>query len=335
MVKFGFMVDPYDSHETVKMAQAAEKYGFDTCFLADESPAQPYRDPYVSMTAVVLNTKRIITGTSITPVYTRHAAIVAVAFRTLDEIAPGRTIVGLGPGGSLTLHPMGIPLWNHPITAVRESVQIIRDLFDGKKVDVKGKTIEIHGVELFEKPKKKIPIYVAARGPQMVKLVGEVADGSMMTSPTPYLKTCIKLIKEGAKKAGRDFKKIDIGNGWPFAVTRDGKKAKEMVKPWCTFMFSDFPKEAIKTIGFSEKEHNRMKETFRTKGMEAATELVSDRLVDAMTVAGTPEECADKVVASINAGSTHILFGFPLGPDPVQAIKLMGLEVLPRIKKAI
>jgi 5,10-methylenetetrahydromethanopterin reductase len=335
LVKFGFMLDPYDIHETVRMAQTAEKHGFDSCFLADESPAQPYRDPYIAMTVLLSKTKRIKTGTCVTPVYTRDPAMIALSFRSIEELAPGRTVVGLGPGGSLTLRPLGLPMWDRPITAVRESVQILRDLFDGKTVDVTGKKIRVHGVSLYQKPKRKIPIYIAARGPQMLRLAGEVADGSMMTSPTPYLKTCIRLIREGARKAGRDFDQIDIGNGWPFAVTRDGRRAREMVKPWCSFMFSDFPREAVRSIGFTEKDHERMRETFHTRGLKAAAELVTDKLVDAMTVAGTPDECAEKIIASVSAGTNHVLFGFPLGPDPVQAIKTMGTEILPRVKKAV
>jgi len=334
MVKIGITIDPFDIKESVAMATLADKYGFDTVWVADESPAAPYRDCFVTMQAILSKTKRVMVSSGINPMYIRHPAVLAVWAKSLEELYPGRVGLGLGPGGSLTLVPMGIPMWNRPIGTMKQSVEIMRALFEGKTVNQKTDLFTINNVKLYAKPSKKIPIYLAARGTQMLRLVGSVADGSIITMPDGYLKTAVNIIKDAAKKAGRDPSEVDIGNTWPFAISSDPDEARELVKPSCTYMLSDFPREGLSEIGITPAQQDEMRQTFRTKGKEAAIKLVDRKVVDALAVAGDPEYVIKSSISQIKAGVTHIIYGAPFGKDPRKALTVLAKEVVPAVREA-
>jgi 5,10-methylenetetrahydromethanopterin reductase len=334
MVKIGITVDPFDIKECVAVSALADKYGFDGVWVADETPAPPYRDCFVTMQAILANTKRVVVASCINPMYIRHPSVLAVWAKSLEELYPRRVALGLGPGGSLTLVPMGIPLWNRPIGTMKESVEIIRALFEGKTVNHKTDLFTVNGVKLYAKPSKKIPVYLAARGTQMLRLVGRVADGSIITMPDGFLKTAIKIIKDAAKKAGRKADEVDIGNTWPFAISKNPDEAIELVKPSCTYMLSDFPREGLREVGITPAKQDEMRETFRTKGKQAAIKLVDRKVVAALAVAGDPEYVIKNSLSQLKAGVTNIIYGAPFGKDPKKALTILAKEVIPAIREA-
>ncbi|MEM3506084.1 MAG: LLM class flavin-dependent oxidoreductase [Candidatus Bathyarchaeia archaeon] len=127
-------------------------------------------------------------GTSICNPYTRHFAIIAVAILSLDEISNGRAILGIGAGGSLTLFPLKIEMWYKPIKTVKEAVKLIKSLFSGEIVNSDEEFLKAKDIKLFNTQKHRIPVYLGARRPKMLKLIGELADGALLSSlPTQYV----------------------------------------------------------------------------------------------------------------------------------------------------
>ncbi|MEM3506154.1 MAG: 5,10-methylenetetrahydromethanopterin reductase [Candidatus Bathyarchaeia archaeon] len=332
MVNFGVLFTPeMPVQECVKYAKLAEESGIDYVWVADESPSAPFRDVFVVLAAIAHATEKVKIGTAVCNPYTRHPALLAFSIATIDELSNGRAVLGIGAGGSLTLRPLGIPMWNKPLTAIREAITVIRKLFDGETVTFEGKIIRAYNVKLFTKP-KKIPIYMAARGDGMLKLLGELADGALLSSPILHIKYELERIKEGCKKAGRRLNEIEIGNATPFSVSMNKEKAKEAVKSHCTFMISDFPLKALESVGISKEEQEIVREAFKKGGIEKAKDLITLEMVNALTISGTPEECVPKFKDQIKAGVNQIIFSSPYGPSIEEAFKLIKEEIIPKLR---
>jgi 5,10-methylenetetrahydromethanopterin reductase len=333
LVSFGVLFTPeMPIQECVRYAKLAEDAGIDYVWVADESPSAPFRDVFVVLAAIAHATEKVKIGTAVCNPYTRHPAMLAFSIATIDELSKGRAILGIGAGGSLTLRPLGIPMWNKPLAAIKEAITLIRKLFDGETVTLEGKVIKAYNVKLFTKLKKRIPIYMAARGDGMLRLLGELADGALLSSPIPHIKYELERIEEGSRKAGRSLKEIDIGNAAPFSVSMDKAKAKEAVKSHCTFMISDFPLKALESVGIGKKEQDTIREAFKKGGIDKAKDLITLEMVNALTISGTPEECIAKFKAQIEAGVNQIIFSSPYGPNMDEAFKLIKEEIIPKLK---
>jgi 5,10-methylenetetrahydromethanopterin reductase len=330
-MKFGIATMPSNSaDEYAQMAKLAEIYGFDDVWVPDESPSHPYRDVIVTLTVIALKTKKVKIGTCVCNPYTRNPVLLAVALASVNEISNGRVILGIGAGGSMTLSPLDIKMWKKPLTAVRDAVEVSRRLFTGETVDFDGEFVKARGIRLFSKP-RRVPIYLAARGPKMLSLTGEIADGVFVDTTVDHLGYALRYIAEGARKAGRNLGEIDVGNNVPISISSDEKEARELVKPYVTFRVAYSPTHALELSGIKRTEQDAVREVFRSRGMERAKDFVTDRMVDAFAITGSPESCMNKCLSRMKAGITHLIFTEPFGPDPKVALRIIGEEIIPRI----
>jgi len=332
LTKFGILLAPNVSiSKCVRLAKIGEEYGIDYVWVMDENPSPPFRDVFVVMTAIAQETDKIKIGTGVTNPYTRHPAVLATAFLTLDEISKGRIAIGIGAGGSMALAPIGKKMWEKPCAAIKESVETMHHLFAGETLDYSGEVIELRKLNLFAKPKAKIPIYMAARGPRMLQLVGEVADGAILTSPIPQISEDLETIRKGVRTAGRDMKAIDVANALPLSVSKSEKAARRAVKAICAFMVSSFPTEKLESVGIDKKSQKLVKEALK-KGQQSAARLVTKELIETLSVAGTAQMCLEKYEKMINLGVSQIIFCSPFGPDPEKALEIIGEEIIPNLK---
>lgn len=140
-MKFGILLRPTQPiSKLVNLYQAAEAAGIDYGWIPDQSPSSPYRDPYVVFMALGSHTKQLKLGFNIMVPYTHHPAILAFFMKSCDELFPGRLVLGIGPGGAMVLKPLGLKMWNAPLTAMREAITICRGLLSGEEVTSKGKS---------------------------------------------------------------------------------------------------------------------------------------------------------------------------------------------------
>jgi 5,10-methylenetetrahydromethanopterin reductase len=321
--------------ETAEFASKAENYGLDYFWVADENPAYPFRDVMVNLAAAALKTQRIKLGSNICPVYTRHPALLAVAMQSLSEMSNGRAILGIGPGGSMTLPALGIPTWKHPLRAMREATDILRRLFAGEEVTFESDIFKVDRVKLFSSGHAPVPIYYGVRGPKMLELAAELADGLLIQTSPSYFAFELECINRGLAKAHRARERLDIGSLGPFAVDNDGEYARELVKPALTYQVPDSPMVMREKIGVSEEETRRLRETRLNQGAEAAIKLITKRMIDEMTVAGTPEQVTEKILFKIKMGANQFIFSPPQGRTRMDGLKLIGEEVIPRVRKTL
>jgi 5,10-methylenetetrahydromethanopterin reductase len=298
--------------EIVDCVRLAETLGYESAWVAEGHGG----DQFAVLSACAAQTSKIQLGTSITSVFVRTVPTIAMAAATVDAISAGRFILGLGSSHKVQVEPEhGVP-YSKPLTRVRESVAVIRALLRDGRVGYQGETVRIEGFDLWFAPlRPAIPIYISAVFPKMTTLCGEIADGVMLTRST--LATAAQVrerLAEGAKRAGRDPEKTT--SLLPTAVGTTRKEALDALRPGLAFYAGFFPRynRMMAEHGFRD-EAAAIAAAWSRGDREAAERAVSDALIDATSVAGTAEQCHERIKAYRRSGiDLPILSPFARGP---------------------
>jgi len=293
--------------EMVRLAQKAEQRGFESVWMAE---TRITRDAVAPVAAIAQATERIKVGTGIMNVYTRGAVVIAITFNGLDEIAPGRIIMGLGAGSPLILAPQGVA-WDRPLKRMREYVDVIRPLMRGEEVTYHGEIVTVEGARVEDvlagegamSTAARMPLYLGVTGRPALELAGEVADGVLMNVclPTSYVETRLEVIERGAKKAGRSLDDLDIGMAVLVSPDEDGDRGRDGARRFIALYLSLFPNIARET-GVPEALRDAVRERFHADGIDAAAQLVPDEVVNLLAAAGTPDECRARIQEYRRAG---------------------------------
>jgi 5,10-methylenetetrahydromethanopterin reductase len=275
--------------EMVRLARKAEASGYESLWVAE---TRITRDAVVPMAAIAAATERVRLGTAILNVYTRGPVVIGITFVSLDELAPGRIVMGLGAGSPLVLAPQGHP-FAHPLTRLREYVEVLRPLMRGETVTFTGKTIELDrariedllsGDSQIASDATVIPLYLGVTGAPALDLAGQTGDGVLLNVclGTDYVTRARGLIEQGALRAGRDFSAIEIGLMLVVSPDPDSRRGKDRARRFIALYLSLFPNIARET-GLPPEWLDRLRQTFHADGVEASARLVDDadgRLAD-------------------------------------------------------
>jgi len=248
-------------------------------------------------------------GSSIINIYSRSPTLIAMAATTLDTLSNGRFILGLGTSSeSIVQEWHGFKL-EKPLQRMREYVEIIRLVVSGKKVDYNGKLFQLKNFTLLIKPpRREIPIYLAAVNQKMVDLTWEIADGVIF-----YLHPISELQSTIRKMQSR--KKIDVASQLITCVSDDEEKAVERAKKTLAFYISvgKIYREFLAKNGFKNETEN-IYEEFKKSGLASNYKLVSNSMLDALVICGTPEDCRKKLERFVKAGVALPIIQFnPIG----------------------
>ena len=329
-------VAAYPLSRRVAIVKSAEASGFDRLWHSNEKFG---RDMVANMTLSAVHTRRIGIGAAVTDPYSVHPALTAAAMATVDDIASGRVIVGVGAGGS-GFPAMGIQR-ERPVDAMRDAIAIMRAMWSGKPAVVEGKVIGVQGGMLGFSARPDIPVVIATRGPAVLRLAGSIADGAMIaTMATPQgVAMAWDFIRQGARQAGRDPEDIEIISRVDTCVDRDRDKARAGVKQMIAFLlWSSYPnRDFVTKLGMevpSELEAMIARRDYEI--MFKAGPLVPEEFVDAFAWAGTPEEVAAKIglIAAMGIRRFGIWVLAPPQGGIESVIQLMAEEVMPRVRAA-
>jgi 5,10-methylenetetrahydromethanopterin reductase len=278
----------------VRQVQLAERLGFATAWITDSHLV--CRELWVTLAACALGTSRIRLGPGVTVPHTRHVSVTASAIATLHDLAEGRLVLGLGTGGS-SAETMGMSVQRAARVATLETMtKAIRRLLAGKTTRFEN------GVEgrlaWLERP-LSIPLYVAGSGPRMLRAAGRLGDGVLMyigTAPE-ILKAGLAHVAEGAHERGRRVADLDVALWTPTAVGHDRQQARDHVRGRvASAMRHPLPVELSPD---DQAAVRRLREAYDSYQHATAAsrhrELVPDRFVDLMALAGTPAEVVDQV----------------------------------------
>jgi 5,10-methylenetetrahydromethanopterin reductase len=299
-------------HEAPNYASQLEDWGYDSLWCTDE---RFERDVYVTLSLSALKTRRVKLGTCVTNPYLRHPLMTATGISTVNDCSNGRAVLGVGAGASAMFERQGITRPFPPVQAIRETVEVVRAMTSGKVVDYEGKTVKFRGANLDFKS-KRVPVYIASRGPKLFQLAGGVADGIIIGSLASRtgIQFALENVRKGAKKYGRDPKEIDV-IFWAYtSMLDDEERARQQVKSVViSSMWSS--RSILKHLGVGDDVwkpiEDKLKKGF-TAGLEPETvykqayDNLPNKILDAWSVTGTPERVAMKVKEIIDAGVNQI-----------------------------
>jgi 5,10-methylenetetrahydromethanopterin reductase len=292
------------------------------------------RDVWVFLTAAAANTEEIDLGTGIVTPYTVNPAELAMHAATLDEFSGGRVRLGVSVGAVEFLKWVGINV-RRPLTAMRESFDILRRLFRGERVESDGKVFKGWTEDAylrFQPFREEIPLYLGAQSTRMLELIGEIADGGLpLLFPPEYIEEVLEYIKRGAAKTRRGIEDIDVVGCLWFSVSKDPEAAKDALRDLVTFYGPHLAPEMIGKIGLSPEDFDLIRESLEERDFVRARALMTDEMAD-LAIHGTPDDCVERIEDLIERGLTHVRFGPPLGPDPVETIRLIGEEIIPHFR---
>ena len=314
-----YLQDAHPIREAMGFVQHAEARGFDAVWQAD---SRLVRECCVPMAAFGAVTDRIRIGSGVVDCWTRNPARLAATFSTLDDLAPGRIICGIGAWWDPLATKVGVSR-QRPLTMMREVVTVVRALLANETVTFDGTFVHLDGVELDyvyqERRPKDVPIYIGATGMQMMELTGEIADGCVLNylvSPS-YNATALEHLAVGAERAGRSLDDIDRPQLVVCSVDHDRARALDLSRELLTQYLGQQPhimKASGVDPGLIEEIGKILTWPAGPEEIHKAMKLVPDDAVQMITASGTPEECRAKVDEYVEAGATCPIL-YPLGDD--------------------
>src|SRR5229473_3812755 len=259
---------------TTEWARAAERAGLGSLWIIED-----YFDPgaYALAGAAAAVTERIVIGLGVVNPYTRHPALIAMETAALAGIAPGRVVLGMGSSNRKWIEEqMAIP-FKTPLRGLREGVEIVRRLLDGRRVTYAGEVFAVHDVALDTPPPAPVPILLGVKGPRALALAAEVADGvhcSILASPAHVR----RVRATTASRARGDFKVIAYV---PVAVSDDAAEARAWMRPLVARYLGALHGQSILQDAGLDRTRTQPFSDALAAG-RAAADLVTDDLVDTL-----------------------------------------------------
>lgn len=314
-----YLQDAHDLRDGLEYVRYAEKRGFEAVWQAE---SRLVRDAIVPMAAYAAVTERIKVGSGVINNWTRNIGLLAATFLTLDDLAPNRIICGIGAWWDPLAKNVGIER-RKPLTAMRETVIVLRRLLNMERVTFHGEFIHVEGIELDvvhgRREPRNVPIMIGATGDQMMELAGEIADGVVLNYcvPAEYNIQALELLEKGAKKAGRTLDDIDRPQLVVCSVDYDREKAIDTTRELLTQYLAQQPHIA-KASGVSADVVAEIQSILgwpaTHEQIQRAKHLVPEDLIHRITASGTPEEARAKVNEYRKYGCTCPIL-YPVGGD--------------------
>lgn len=314
----------------VALAQAAEEAGFDQFWVSHDLFL---RSAPVVLAAVAQATERIEIGTCILNPYSMHPAEIAMVAATIDELSGGRFNLGLGAGADEFLKWVGVAR-EQPLATMRAVMLQLRAVLDGEPAP--GWSPEAYLRFGERREARRIPIYLAALSPHMLRLAGELADGVLpLLFPPEHYETVMPLIQQGAERAGRELGAIDLAACIWCSVSDDHDAAERVLRDKIAYYGHALSPLIWDRLGVREEDFRPIERALMTdRDPDHARALVDERMLR-IGVVGTPAALVVRLKVLVAMGARHLSFGPPLGPDPLAAVLAIGREVIPRLKDEI
>lgn len=297
--------------EMASLMQQAEERGYEMGFFSET--IELMRDSVTSLAAIGLATKRLILGAT-QIVRLRGPVVMAQSLASLDELTDGR--MTLAPGACTQshakVHALVANLNVTPAQVLKEYVEAIRLLLTGEKVSYHGQCVHFDKVGLAWRPiRTSIPIYLPATSKTGLRLAGQIADGVVLNAvcSPEYTVNALKILRESAEAAGRDFSKFEVAQIINCSVEEDHKKALDQVR-WevatkldpVQISFIAGPKIRVGEPYIRKEDVPIFEKAYARGGMEELIKVIPDSYVEGMTASGTPDEVEKRVQQYRDAG---------------------------------
>jgi probable F420-dependent oxidoreductase len=303
-------------NDRFKLLSEAEDLGYNSFWIAEVSGP----DAMVSLGALAVNSRKAELATGVIPIQIRTPGVMAMSFLTINEFSGGRAIAGLGVSSPIIVERWHGAAFKKPVTAMRECVTIMRQLFTEGRSKFDGEVYKSDfrlGMRITAPRPPRI--YLAGLNEPMLRLAGEVADGVLMNySPPEAVPEMVKHIHAGAAAAGRDPKAVDVGIYIRMCITEEEDKAIDAFRRELgSYAFVDSYNMMFARYGLAE-EFNEFRKLWREGKREDAPKQISEASCRKIAVFGPPKAGRDFVARFREAGVTHPVV-FPIGPANTNA----------------
>ncbi len=314
-----YLQDAHDLRAGLDYVRYAEARGFEAVWQAE---SRLVRDAIVPMAAYAAVTERIKVGSGVINNWTRNIGLLAATFLTLDDLAPGRILCGIGAWWDPLARNVGIERRN-PLQAMRETVEVLRRLLNMERVTFHGQFHHVEGIELDvvhgRREPRHVPIYIGATGPKMMELAGEIADGVLLNYcvPPDYNEEALEQLEAGARRAGRSLDDLDRPQLVVASVDPDRERALDTTRELLTQYLAQQPHIA-KASGVAPEVVQQIQSILgwpaTHEQIQRAKHLVPDELILRITASGSPQEARAKVEEYRRHGCTCPVL-YPVGGD--------------------
>jgi len=314
-----YLQDAHDLRDGLEYVRYAEQRGFEAVWQAE---SRLVRDAIVPMAAYAAVTERLKIGSGVINNWTRNIGLLAATFLTLDDLAPNRVICGIGAWWDPLARNVGIDR-RKPLTAMKETVEVLRRLLNMERVTFHGEFHHVDGIELDvvhgKREPRNVPIMIGATGDKMMELAGEISDGVVLNYcvPPEYNDNALEFLQAGVKRAGRKMEDLDRPQLVVCSVDHDSERAIDTTRELLTQYLAQQPHIA-KASGVSEivvKEIQSILGWPATKEqIRKAKHFVPEELIRRITASGTPQEAKAKVEEYRRHGCTCPIL-YPVGGD--------------------
>jgi len=283
------------------------------------------QETFVLTASSLLQSKSVRVGTGIIPVTVHNVSTLARTGVTLDEIGSGRFAYGLGIGGIQDLEKHGISI-KKPVTELRKIVEILKRLWSGETTYSSSEMFSLHGFSLELTNPINIPIFLGVRGPQMLKLSGEIADGVILSGPFDYLRYAISIVDSAADQAGRIKGEVEKVIWVPTIPTFKGIQEK-VARRVVALVIADTPDAVLDMLSVDRDKVNQIREVVASSSPKEGAEFVDDELLDVFSISGSKEHMVDRFEELVGIGATEVVIGPPFSGDWREALVEIFAEV--------
>jgi F420-dependent oxidoreductase-like protein len=327
-VKLGINV-PYTDHipreMVVAYVQEADRLGYDKVWVAE---AYGW-DAFTILAMLACSTQRIGLATGIVNVFSRSPTLIAQTAASLDAISDGRFSLGLGTSGHQVIEGWHGVKFEKGVRRLRETMEIVRTVLKRERLKYEGEIFRMPmGLHIITHPvRDRIPIYLATLTPSGVALAAEQADGwlPVFFSPKHYRDVIRPELEKGAARSGRSLDDFSVCVFQPVVVTEDKKAGRDLVRPHMALYIGgmgsrerNYYNQLFQRYGYQE-EAKRIQDLYLERRKDEAMAVISDEMVDAVTIIGSAEECRERLAELERTGVDEVAMALQVpGNDPVQ-----------------
>jgi 5,10-methylenetetrahydromethanopterin reductase len=327
------MLPDYPMADQIEMIRVADECGFYACYAVDETW---HKDLWTMFAAAADKTRNIRFGPNVTHVFLREPTLICQQLATLDEITGGRTEAVVSTGNFVMMQQYHVD-WaaRKPLSRLREAIHVMRTFLDDGKIDFEGDFFQYTGLFTAARPvQERIPLKLGAmKGPRSFELAGEISDGmhhALSYSPEAY-GYAIDHVKAGAQRGGRSWESLDLGAWIVSVVSDDSAAAKRAARILVAFYIPSMPPEQLARHGIDQSEVQPIFDAFAAGDVAKAINMFSPEMAAKLSVAGTPEECAEQIRRDIlPSGINHVILALADAPL-VQLFSGQTIEDVPPI----
>jgi F420-dependent oxidoreductase-like protein len=331
-VRTATTIEASAGREAVEFAVQAEKLGLDVCWVAEAWGA----DAPSPLGYLAARTETMLLGSGVIQVGTRSPVLIAQTAMTLAHLSGGRFLLGLGVSGPQVMEGLHGISFGHPLARMRETVEIVRQVFTGEKVSFTGSQYRIPAGDgrpmRVSLPPVSVPVYLASLSPRMLELTGEVADGWLGTSFVPEgAAAYFTRLDAGLARAGRTRAALDVCQGAEISLVDESALAAAVASRKKELAFSlggmgsattNFYNDAYSRQGWAEVAA-RVRERWQAGDRDGAAALVTDEMILATTLIGTEDMVRARLRTWREAGVDTVRL-YPAGDTLAARLDTLG-----------